>query len=479
MIPLITGSASSVTTHVRAVGHLASLFVLGGLLFGLTCYTGYTAKRRTQKANGSTWYKWGPTILVGIASWLILADTIRHVLQDQGIWLEGHERGFVFGPSNEYVCAASHSHCCPAASSDYGNAPYTTIYPKNCTLRSVQQLKAAKLDHLASVVEKHHNLTGWLDPRLPEADQDLSLCDPAALFNKQNHVDLPWTLACDAGISADKLNQFLKFPCYPVEGRTGTFTIEGQPWGCSCNIPECSAEKATNQQALVAFTSNDYLFGKGFTKLDSDNYQGTDGYFADHLANGCHSNEYMSCLGGTGIIFTALFSYAGFILLTWGSLWNANLLQKLGKMKAQWQQLRGTAPVPSSRALSSVRGSGHSGVIAITTDQDFDAQVQTGGTLIVDFTADFCKPCKAIAPTFASLASKYGGKNCAFVQVDVEDCKEAAEKFEVSAMPTFVCIQNGQKINSLSGADKAKLTTFVENSINGSVVDVDDGECKT
>jgi hypothetical protein len=51
------------------------------MLIGLCVYTGYTAKRRTKKAKGSAWYKWGPTILVSIASCLIISDTVRHVLQ--------------------------------------------------------------------------------------------------------------------------------------------------------------------------------------------------------------------------------------------------------------------------------------------------------------------------------------------------------------------------------------------------------------
>lgn len=165
MIPIVTGSTKLVTDKVRAIGHLASLIVVGGMLGGMVVYTAYTAKRRVKKAQGSCWYKWGPTVLVGFATCFIIADTVRHVLQDQGVWPEKSCRGFVgCGGSNQYQCADSTSHsCCPPGT-------YDTIY-KGCTY-----------------------------------DADAGTKCPTTTGPK---VDISWALACDAGKGKNVLDDFL------------------------------------------------------------------------------------------------------------------------------------------------------------------------------------------------------------------------------------------------------------------------------
>lgn len=52
------------------------------MMGGITGYVAYTSKRRW----GTHWQKYGPTYLTAFASLLILADQVRHVLQDQGVW---------------------------------------------------------------------------------------------------------------------------------------------------------------------------------------------------------------------------------------------------------------------------------------------------------------------------------------------------------------------------------------------------------
>lgn len=76
-----------------------------------------------------------------------------------------------------------------------------------------------------------------------------------------------------------------------------------------------------------------------------------------------------------------------------------------------------------------------------------------GSTLFVKFTADWCKPCKAIQPAYVSLASKYA--RCTFVTLDIDgdDCDVVSAKMKVAMMPTFVCLQNGVEKGRMSGGN--------------------------
>mmetsp|Transcript_21633 Transcript_21633/g.30252 ORF Transcript_21633/g.30252 Transcript_21633/m.30252 type:complete len:123 (-) Transcript_21633:118-486(-) len=53
------------------------------------------------------------------------------------------------------------------------------------------------------------------------------------------------------------------------------------------------------------------------------------------------SHESLACLSPVGWIFTIGCTYIGFILLFWGTMWNANLIDKLKEVKRKWKQLRG------------------------------------------------------------------------------------------------------------------------------------------
>eukprot|EP00035_Acanthoeca_spectabilis_P024468 m.453945 g.453945 ORF g.453945 m.453945 type:complete len:198 (+) comp20579_c0_seq1:191-784(+) len=87
------------------------------------------------------------------------------------------------------------------------------------------------------------------------------------------------------------------------------------------------------------------------------------------------------------------------------------------------------------------------------------AQSKASGTpLVAKFTADWCGPCKRIAPTFASLAAESGA---VFVEVDVDVAGEVAKGAGASALPTFQVYKGSLRLGSMSGADAAELTKFV------------------
>ncbi len=70
---------------------------------------------------------------------------------------------------------------------------------------------------------------------------------------------------------------------------------------------------------------------------------------------------------------------------------------------------------------------------------------------IVDFYADWCGPCRQFAPIFEEFAKKYGNK-ISFGKVNIDECGDLAEKYEVMSIPTVIFFEKGQEIKRHTGA---------------------------
>ncbi|KAG8167088.1 hypothetical protein KVR01_002777 [Diaporthe batatas] len=93
-------------------------------------------------------------------------------------------------------------------------------------------------------------------------------------------------------------------------------------------------------------------------------------------------------------------------------------------------------------------------------------QILQSSIVVADFYADWCGPCKMIAPTFESLATKFSKpKRIVFAKVDVDNQKEIASQYGVRAMPTFMIFKNGQAIDTIQGANPPALTAAVEKAV--------------
>ncbi|KAG5647751.1 hypothetical protein DXG03_008474 [Asterophora parasitica] len=78
---------------------------------------------------------------------------------------------------------------------------------------------------------------------------------------------------------------------------------------------------------------------------------------------------------------------------------------------------------------------------------------------VIDFHATWCGPCHAIAPVFEALSKQYKGVN--FLKCDVDVGKDVASRYSVSAMPTFIFLKGGQKVDQVRGANRAALEDAV------------------
>lgn len=84
-------------------------------------------------------------------------------------------------------------------------------------------------------------------------------------------------------------------------------------------------------------------------------------------------------------------------------------------------------------------------------DDAFDAEVlKSKIPVLVDFSAEWCGPCKALAPTLEALAAEYQGK-VKFVTVDIDDARNTAARFNVTSVPTMMIFRRGEVVNQVLG----------------------------
>ncbi|EEB12117.1 thioredoxin-2, putative [Pediculus humanus corporis] len=94
--------------------------------------------------------------------------------------------------------------------------------------------------------------------------------------------------------------------------------------------------------------------------------------------------------------------------------------------------------------------------------KDLSVKIQEAGNklVVIDFYAVWCGPCKQIAPKIEELELQY--TNVVFLKVDIDENEEIAADYDISAMPTFVFIKNGNKLDSFTGANITKLQSTVD-----------------
>ncbi|KAI1408112.1 thioredoxin [Hypoxylon sp. FL1857] len=104
--------------------------------------------------------------------------------------------------------------------------------------------------------------------------------------------------------------------------------------------------------------------------------------------------------------------------------------------------------------------------VNISSSNEWQRILGSSTVVVTDFYADWCGPCKMIAPTFESLSTKYSkpGK-ITFCKVNVDNQQAIAQAHGVRAMPTFLIFKNGSVIETIQGANPPALTSAVEKAV--------------
>ena len=101
-----------------------------------------------------------------------------------------------------------------------------------------------------------------------------------------------------------------------------------------------------------------------------------------------------------------------------------------------------------------------------TTDASFPADVLAAkGPVLVDFWAEWCGPCKAIAPTLDALAAEMGDK-VKVVKLNIDENEVTPAKFGIRSIPTLLLFKDGQVVSQKVGAvTRTDLTKWVQGAI--------------
>lgn len=104
------------------------------------------------------------------------------------------------------------------------------------------------------------------------------------------------------------------------------------------------------------------------------------------------------------------------------------------------------------------------GDVKAVTKESWDAEIlQVKGLVIVDFWAEWCGPCRMVAPVVNELAKEYG-ERVKIMKLNTDENPEVAGRYQIMGIPTLLFFKEGKLVDKLVGAlSKAQYKDKVEN----------------
>jgi hypothetical protein len=286
------------------MGHWISFCITLPLLLALLIFILRQATSGHRKYIKRPLTRWGPTVLLAFALPLILADLIRHIVQDYGGWGE-------CGNNDLY----------PRINS-------TDPYPASCAWASNQYI----CENTCCVPAWDNTTKDWGSPQslyFPSGDATVDAQFAVSLSSSPSAAD---DLQFPAGF--DFSEQPWRIFTYPlVLDGTGMINIAE---GGKNKYPRGDCKYGVNPDTGYCWLTDQNLSYE--EQLLQLNGQSCD-------CDSClpNSHESIGHLSNVGIVFTIVFTYTGFILLAIAVMWNADIVTKFKKIQVQWHELRARA----------------------------------------------------------------------------------------------------------------------------------------
>ncbi len=97
--------------------------------------------------------------------------------------------------------------------------------------------------------------------------------------------------------------------------------------------------------------------------------------------------------------------------------------------------------------------------------RNFKKFLDENENVVVDFWAEWCGPCRIVSPIIEELAKEFAGK-VAFGKLNVDDAREIALQFGISAIPTLIFFKRGKAVSAIVGAyPKSEIKRWIEKNI--------------
>lgn len=96
----------------------------------------------------------------------------------------------------------------------------------------------------------------------------------------------------------------------------------------------------------------------------------------------------------------------------------------------------------------------------VLSEENFEQRIRSG-TILVDFYADWCGPCRMLTPVLEEVAKEVAGK-AKVVKIDIDKAQRVASNFQVTSIPTLILFLNGKEAGRLVGLrDKETVKEFI------------------
>ncbi len=101
------------------------------------------------------------------------------------------------------------------------------------------------------------------------------------------------------------------------------------------------------------------------------------------------------------------------------------------------------------------------------SDANFEQDVlQSDQPVLVDFWAEWCAPCRMLAPTVAAVAEQYG-ESASVVKLNVDDNPSTAQRYGIKGIPTLILFREGKEVERVVGAtSKESISRMIEKHVS-------------